>query len=725
MEHPKESGISRRQLLRRSAGARRPVSAPRASSPAVRTRRRRSAPTTPRATTERRRGARRPEAARPGRAAAAAPRQLGHLGDHRRQQADRRRRQARGRPAAGSTTTPTTSTRRRSRSSRSSSTRRSRSRPTTRPTRRSRSSPPARSSFDLIIGLSGSNIVDLIAQQAAQAAQPLLPAEPREEHLARAGRPVLRPRRALHGPVRRLDGRDRLAQRQGHAGRRRRWTCRGTSSGSRRPTAARSAILDDRRDALSMPMQRDAMRTRRPARPQHRGPGGRRQGAARPRRSSARSATRRSRSPTTRRCPRARRCCTSRGRATCSAPPSTTCRRASRRPCSRSGGPEPERRRPERLLLHRARRRRARRSRTSSSTSCSTRRTPTTNFVNFTGYTPPQKNIDAEALIKRGADPEDARRRRSSGPTSSPPTRSCCSSASRAQRSGTTPGRSSRPADGRSRWTWRLLALPGVAWLSVFFLVALYAVVAVAFGNQDTLSQPVPFWNPLDWNVGYVLEMLREHLARRPVPHRLAAHVRVRRRSRSALSLLIGYPVAYFTARHAGRWKGLVLLAADPAVLDQLPDADAGLDQPARARRLGHAAAARRSGSSSCSSTLGLLAEPGGWLNGQPSTVIIALVYGYIPFLILPLFAALDRIDQRQIEAARDLGASPLERVPARDAAALGARDPRRRGADRAADVRRLLHRRPRLGVDADEHDRQPDRRVHAPGLGEGRPARC
>ena len=56
---------------------------------------------------------------------------------------------------------------------------------------------------------------------------------------------------------------------------------------------------------------------------------------------------------------------------------------------------------------------------------------------------------------------------------------------------------------------------------------------------------------------------------------------------------------------------------------------------------------------------LGLLGNPGGWLDGQSSAVIIAFVYGYIPFLILPLFAALDRIDQRQIEAARDLGASP------------------------------------------------------------------
>jgi spermidine/putrescine transport system permease protein len=58
--------------------------------------------------------------------------------------------------------------------------------------------------------------------------------------------------------------------------------------------------------------------------------------------------------------------------------------------------------------------------------------------------------------------------------------------------------------------------------------------------------------------------------------------------------------------------------------------------------------------------SVGLLGSRGGWLDGQPSTVVIALVYGYIPFLILPLYAALDRIDQRHIEAARDLGASPF-----------------------------------------------------------------
>ena len=60
-----------------------------------------------------------------------------------------------------------------------------------------------------------------------------------------------------------------------------------------------------------------------------------------------------------------------------------------------------------------------------------------------------------------------------------------------------------------SRWIWRLLALPGVAWLSLFFLVAFYAVVASRSATRTRSREPVPFWNPLDWNVGYVLEMLR------------------------------------------------------------------------------------------------------------------------------------------------------------------------------------------------------------------------
>ena len=72
-------------------------------------------------------------------------------------------------------------------------------------------------------------------------------------------------------------------------------------------------------------------------------------------------------------------------------------------------------------------------------------------------------------------------------------------------------------------------------WLTVFFLLAFYAVVAVAFGNQNTLSEPVPFWNPLDWNVGYMLADAREHLARRASssPSSCARSSSSRSRSRS------------------------------------------------------------------------------------------------------------------------------------------------------------------------------------------------
>ena len=209
-----------------------------------------------------------------------------------------------------------------------------------------------------------------------------------------------------------------------------------------------------------------------------------------------------------------------------------------------------------------------------------------------------------------------------------------------------------------SRWIWRILAAPGVVWLSVFFLVAMYTVLCVALGNQDTLNQPIPFWNPLDWNVGYLVDTLKDFWNRGPfytVFVRTVVFVFVA----MGLSLLIGYPVAYYAARHAGRWRGLVLLLLVlPFWINYLMRMLAWinlLSPDGWGTRFLHAI-----GIEALFEKLGLLSQDGGWLNGQASSVVIALVYGYIPFLILPLYAALDRIDQRHIEAARDLGASPF-----------------------------------------------------------------
>jgi ABC-type spermidine/putrescine transport system permease subunit I len=207
-----------------------------------------------------------------------------------------------------------------------------------------------------------------------------------------------------------------------------------------------------------------------------------------------------------------------------------------------------------------------------------------------------------------------------------------------------------------SRWIWRLLALPGLAWLGIFFVVAFYAIVSVGLGNVTTLYQPVPHWNPLDWNVGYIWQALQDvvpggttwHTFLRTIIYVVVAVV---------LSLAIGYPVAWYAARHAGRWRGLILvLLALPFWISYLMRMFAWtnlLDTNGYAARALHALSI-----DSLFQSIGLL-DGSDWLGGQHIAVILALVYGYVPYLILPLFAALDRIDQRHIEAARDLGASP------------------------------------------------------------------
>jgi len=208
------------------------------------------------------------------------------------------------------------------------------------------------------------------------------------------------------------------------------------------------------------------------------------------------------------------------------------------------------------------------------------------------------------------------------------------------------------------RWIWRTLAAPGLLWLIVFFLVAFYAVVAVGMGNVTTLFEPVPHWNPLDWNVGYLWQAIENVLpggTTWPVFVRTLLYVGVA----MALSLLIGYPVAFYAARHAGRWTGLVLvLLVLPFWISYIMRMFAWTNLLATD---GYAARALNALSiDSLFGALGLM-EGSDWLGGQPITVILALVYGYVPFLIIPLYASLDRLDSRLVEASRDLGASPVE----------------------------------------------------------------
>ena len=199
---------------------------------------------------------------------------------------------------------------------------------------------------------------------------------------------------------------------------------------------------------------------------------------------------------------------------------------------------------------------------------------------------------------------------------------------------------------------WVGLALPGVIWLVVFFLVPLYVILCVAFGSLDPIfGLPKPAWSPLDWNTSafsFVLENLFD-------PDGLFGKVFVRTAVyvtiAVALSLLIAYPVAYLVARHGGRWKGLLLLGLiAPFFVSYLM------------RMLAWINLLQDDGwVNDTLLWLNVLDEPHAWLDGRHSSVILGLVYGYVPFMILPLYAFLDRIEGALLEAARDLGTSPAQ----------------------------------------------------------------
>jgi spermidine/putrescine transport system permease protein len=200
------------------------------------------------------------------------------------------------------------------------------------------------------------------------------------------------------------------------------------------------------------------------------------------------------------------------------------------------------------------------------------------------------------------------------------------------------------------RWLFPGFALPGVVWLVVFFVVPFYTVLAVALGTVDPiLSQPVPIWNPLEWNVGWILNVL-DRLAPGGTFYGVAVRTIEYVAFSLALCLLIGYPVAYYIARHAGRTKNILLiLLILPFWISYLMRMLAWVNLLAPDGYVNRFLVFTH-----------VLSQPRDWLGGQASTVVLALVYGYIPYLILPLYAALDRIDRSHLEAARDLGASPF-----------------------------------------------------------------
>jgi spermidine/putrescine transport system permease protein len=187
----------------------------------------------------------------------------------------------------------------------------------------------------------------------------------------------------------------------------------------------------------------------------------------------------------------------------------------------------------------------------------------------------------------------------------------------------------------RRRLTPYALLSPGTIWLVLFFVVPLYFMGELAL-RSGTLQEGFTFtW---EWsNFTEALEGRGGQIGRTFVYSAAA----------TALALLIAYPLAYAIALRAGRWRLFFLFAVVAPFFTTylirtigwktiLSDSSPVVD---------------------VMQTLALLPEDGRLL-ATSGAVIAGLTYNFLPFMILPIYASLERLDLSLIEAAKDLYAS-------------------------------------------------------------------
>jgi ABC-type spermidine/putrescine transport system permease subunit I len=117
------------------------------------------------------------------------------------------------------------------------------------------------------------------------------------------------------------------------------------------------------------------------------------------------------------------------------------------------------------------------------------------------------------------------------------------------------------------------------------------------------------------------------------------------------LCILLGYPLAYFIARYGGRWKIFLIF------MIIIPSWVAYLIRLYAFRTI----IGKQGIMNSLLMNLGIISSPIEILY-TPFIVMVGLVYTWLPFMVLPLHASLEGLDPALLEAATDLGATPVRR---------------------------------------------------------------
>jgi len=209
---------------------------------------------------------------------------------------------------------------------------------------------------------------------------------------------------------------------------------------------------------------------------------------------------------------------------------------------------------------------------------------------------------------------------------------------------------------GHSRLRWLVVAIPYL-WLIVLFLAPFLIVVKISL-STTAISMP-PYTPALDVSggIGALWEQIKEFSFDNYVfltedalyweSYLSSLKIAV---ISTFLILLIGYPIAYGMARSRKEWRTtLLMLVILPFWTSFLIRVYAwiGILKPEGLLN-------------QLLLNLGVISEP---LNILPSTlaVYIGIVYSYLPFMILPLYATLEKMDETLLEAAADLGCPPIQ----------------------------------------------------------------
>ena len=205
-------------------------------------------------------------------------------------------------------------------------------------------------------------------------------------------------------------------------------------------------------------------------------------------------------------------------------------------------------------------------------------------------------------------------------------------------------------------WPQRLVVLVPYLWLLAFFLIPFLIVLKISF-SETAIAQP-PYTPVLDWSAGWdglttFLSGLSpaNYLSLLGDPLYLSSYAKSLKVAAvsTAILLVAGYALAYGMARAPRHLQPvLVVLVILPFWTSLLIRIYAWMNILQRDGLLNQVLMALR-----------IIDEPPVWL-ATDTAIYLGIVYSYLPFMVLPIYAALERMDDSLLEAAADLGCPPM-----------------------------------------------------------------